>query len=288
MSLVREIRISQMHKKGDGLGWWPMEAAGSLGNRNDHAVMAVLVPLCLSIAQSRWSWALIALAGLAGFYDSIVAKSRQTMLGLGIGLASLVAFRTSVRWRVRGGIATAFLVAVALISVPSVRERFMDMARAPLSGRSMPMAYGVALYLEHPLLGVGPSLFGHYWAQGVRDGWTFQGTPLPAFGMPWVHCLPIEMACETGTAGLVVYGFVLWSFLARLRQACSANGPSRDLGKAVAASAIAMAAISLVDLTFIKDWVRICWWLVLGLGFAAPTLLDADKSKRGRDALDQT
>jgi hypothetical protein len=88
--------------------------------------------------------------------------------------------------------------------------------------------------------------------------------------MPWVHSLPIEIACELGSIGVIAYGAVLWAFTRRVRQAILRDGPARNLGIAVAASAAAMAAMALIDLTFVKDWVRICWWLVLGLGFAAP------------------
>jgi hypothetical protein len=53
------------------------------------------------------------------------------------------------------------------------------------------------------------------------------------------------------------------------------------MGIAVAAAASSMALIGLLDLTLIKDWVRICWWLLLGLGFAAPSLSAIPRASTG-------
>jgi hypothetical protein len=83
-----------------------------------------------------------------------------------------------------------------------------------------------------------------------------------------------------GALGLAGYATVIWVAVARLVRAHRRGGSTRELAVAVSAAALAMGVMSLVDLTFIKDWVRVCWWLVLGLGFAAPTLLGAqDKPK---------
>gem|GEM_PF-4728763 len=54
-----------------------------------------------------------------------------------------------------------------------------------------------------------------------------------------------------------------------------------DLGVAVGASACPMAVMGIIDRTFIKDWVSVCWWLLLGLGFAAPTLPGAQDYGKG-------
>jgi hypothetical protein len=268
-SLVREVRAPVIFWRGK---WSFSQQSGSLGNMNDQAVVGVLAPLALITLPTAWSWVLVAAASACAGYVALVGESRQLLIGLcaGAGVASFLRLGHRQRYWIAGGIMLA-VVAIALVH-PGTRARIMEVAVRPLGDRGVPMAYGLSLAAKHPFLGIGPTLYGHYHTLGIREGWTFAGEPLPQYAMPWVHSLPIEIACELGAIGVIAYGAVLWAFTRRVRQAILRNGPARNLSVAVAASATAMAAMALIDLTFIKDWVRICWWLVLGLGFAAPAV----------------
>jgi hypothetical protein len=269
-SLVRDVRASVLLWNGDA--WVERAASGSLGNRNDQAVIGVLVPLTAGVLPTMWSWSLGLLGAACAGYVALLGASRQLLIGLGTGTGVMALLRLPhrVRWWA-AGCAILMVIAAALVH-PSTRSRILEVADKPLGDRGLPMVYGLELAVTHPLLGIGPSLYGHYYVQGVREGWSFRGEPLPPSGMPWVHSLPIEIACEFGAVGIAAYAAVLWAFIRCLGRAVHAGGPARDLGIAVAGSAAAFAVMGLIDLTFIKDWVRICWWLVLGLGFAAPTL----------------
>ncbi len=269
-SLIREVRADAMRWNGDV--WVAPAPSGSFGNRNDQAVVGVLLPLSAGVLPSIWAWAFPAIALGAAGYVALIGASRQLLLGIGaaVGVTSLLRIPRRIRWWAAG--AAVLLVAGAIAARPGVRARVLELAEAPLGDRGLPIVYGGALLAGHPVFGVGPSMYGHHYVLGVREGWTFAGQQLEPSGMPWVHCLPVEIACEFGMVGLVAYGAVLWGFVRRVRRALIMGGPARDMGIAVAASAASMAVMGLIDLTFIKDWVRICWWLVLGLGFAAPTL----------------
>jgi hypothetical protein len=279
ISLIREIRVTRIRwvlpgpDVPDGVSpWKSVVPSGSLGNLNDQAVVAILAPLVAMVVTSAWTWCLYALALTPGFYLAAAGSSRQLLLGLSSGTAALTYLRVPHRLRSWLVAATVVSVTTLVLLSPGLRLRVTALTHSPLGDRGLPVAYGVALYAANPIFGVGPGLYGHHYVLGVREGWSFAGERLSPSGIPWVHCLPVEIACELGTVGVVAYGAVLWVFVRRLRQAIRIGGEARDLGIAVAASATSMAVIGLVDLTFIKDWVRICWWLVLGLGYAAPTL----------------
>ncbi len=267
--------------EGRAPGFWMTERYfGSQQNTNDFAVAAVLMPLVACVMPSSWTWCLWLFGAATSCYDAVIVRSRQLMLGLVAGtccLFGLHASRKLRRWAIAGSV--GFIAAVLLIH-PTSRDRIFRSTETLATGRSLPIAYGVALYSRFPVFGIGPSLYGHYYVLGVREGWQFRGERLDNQGMPWVHSLPVEVACELGTVGLVGYGAVLWGFARRLRKLHQSGGAARQLAIATTSAAVSMAIMSLVDLTFIKDWVRICWWLLLGLGFAAPTLPGAqDKPK---------
>ena len=86
--------------------------------------------------------------------------------------------------------------------------------------------------------------------------------------MPWVHCLPVEVLCETGIIGGLVAMAVVGGGLLSVRRMALRGAEGRALAAAIVASIAAAAIMGLVDLTFLKDWVRCCWWLVLGMAYA--------------------
>lgn len=263
-----------------GNHWNFTVARGSMTNANDHVVMAVLLPLCAVTVLSRWTWVLIAIGMVATLYDAITVASRQFVAGISVGMSTFCFFSLPRRFRWWTVLGIVGLIGSAALAHPATRSKLGALAASPFGGRSILVAYALDLFKNHPLFGVGPSLYGHYYTLGVRQGWTFNGETLGEYGIPWVHCLPAEIACEMGAVGLAGYVSVLWVAVARLARAHRRGGSSRELAVAVTAAALAMGIMSLVDLTFIKDWVRICWWLLLGVGFAAPTLPGAqDKPK---------
>jgi hypothetical protein len=267
-SLIREIRA--MHYKPDGsINFLTL---GSLGNQNDQAVTAILLPLCACLLPSWWAWCLLVLGAIPTGYLAIAGKSRQLALGAIVAVSTLVGLHSKPKVRFWAITVLVLAAAAVFAAAPGLRARFASVAENPLGNRALPIMYGIDLFANNPVFGVGPSLYGHYYVQGVREGWTFFGEPLEPVGTPWVHSLPVEIACEMGILGLIAFGVVIWKFGFALSRGVRAGGPARDMSIAVTASAFAMAATGMIDLSFIKDWVCMVWWLVLGLGFAAPLL----------------
>jgi hypothetical protein len=285
-SLLRDVRGSEMIWLGNH--WNFTVARGSMTNANDHVVMAVLLPLCAVTVPSRWTWGLIAIGTVASLYDAITVASRQFVAGISMGMSILSFFRLPRRFRWWTVLGIVVLIGSAALAHPATRSKLGTLAASPFGGRSILVAYALDLFENHPLFGVGPSLYGHYYALGVRDGWTFRGEPLSPVGMPWAHCLPAEIACEMGVVGLIGYATAMCVAIARVASALRRGGLSRELAVAVTAAALAMGIMSLVDVSFIKDWVRVCWWLLLGLGFSAPTLPGAQKPPKNATIADSS
>jgi hypothetical protein len=267
-SLIREIRAPEYKPDGS----IKFMTLGSLGNQNDQAVTAILLPLCMSVVSSWWAWCLLLIGAIPTGYLAITGKSRQLALGAVVALSSVTGLHAKPKLRLWAVASLVVLSGAIFAAAPGVRERFANIASNPLGDRGLPMVYGVDLFLHNPLFGVGPSLYGHYYVLGVREGWSFHGQPLLPIGTPWVHSLPIEIACELGIVGLSAFGFIMWKCAGALRRGLRRPGPARNMSVAVIGSALSMATVGLIDLSFIKDWVCIVWWLVLGLGFAAPMI----------------
>jgi hypothetical protein len=274
-SLIREVRGGELHRQFTGF----VPFAGSQGNPNDLAVVGVLLPLAVPSASSWASIGIIAIVSAATSATWIISASRQTFLAWALSVSGLLGARAS--WRTRSavvGVLAALSITVVL-AVPTLRSRFAGVFDNPLGDRGMPMVYALKLFTDAPLFGVGPSLFGHYWVAGVRDGWQWAGQSLPAVGMPWVHCVPFEILCEWGLAGAAAFVAVLFTGARRLRMSMNAGAPARDLAMAVGIALASAAVISLIDVTFIKNWVRVSFWLLLGLCFGMPRALSAEVSR---------
>ena len=238
---------------------------GSQGNKNDMAAASLLLPGALAAfegARLGVLWRCMLAASLVPVWA--LSVSRQAFGGWFLGVLSMTVRRRSVRGTV-GGVAAAAAVAVAIIaSVPSARSRVVETAQHGLGVRESLLVLGAQLAVQHPVTGIGPGLFGQYYLREARNGWTWRGQPLSMSGMPWVHCLPLEVACEYGAVGLLAFGGVAFVALRRAGRSAWSGDPR---GRAVLGMMVAILLVGLVDLTLIKDWVRCEVWVCLGLAF---------------------
>ena len=242
---------------------------GSQGNQNDLACVSILLPLTSAVMPG--------LAGVA-IYGAMLAltspvwvlsKSRQIMLGWLIGALPPLVPRIPRRWLVVAAVSVAAVVAAAIAVSPALRDRVALTASAGLGERGPVFGLGLTLFTAHWIDGAGPGLFGNYYVSAVKAKWQWMDQPLPRIGMPWVHSLPIEVLCETGTVGVLAMIASLAEAVRRLFRAWRSAANDRTILLAVITAAGCMATIGLVDLTFIKDWVRVCFWMLLGLCYAA-------------------
>jgi hypothetical protein len=244
---------------------------GSHGNQNDLAVASLLAPLAIAALPAmgrRWWVAACATLAAMGGLPAVLSASRQAVLAWFIGVGASITPRLGRRRSVVVVVVMLLVVASAVAFTPALQARARQTWREGVGIREPLTAYGVTLFVDHPVTGIGPGLFGQYYQRDARNGWSWRGTPLPKVGMPWVHSLPVEVLCELGVVGGLAFAAALVVAVRRAWQARLGSGLQGRVAVAVLALLSAGLVAGLVDLTFIKDWVRCVFWLAMGLGLS--------------------
>ena len=250
---------------GDG-GVYP----GSLGNRNDLAVVPLLTPLAYGVLCRYWrGWAYPAFA-LAVAPSWWLSRSRQVLLGWLIAVVGPLVRRKALLRRILLLMGFGLAVVPVILFVPELRARVVETLQRGIGERGPIAAFGVELFLKHPFTGISPGMFGEHYMPAASAGWSWHGEPLLAVGMPWAHNLPIEIACEFGLMGIGAFGAVLFAGIRRALQGLDRLGTWNAVARGALCSLFAGLVVGLVDLSFIKDWVRCWWWLALGLAYVRP------------------
>lgn len=255
-------------------------SAGSLGNANDTTAAALLVPLAAAAIRPA-SESLVARAAASAVAVVAIARSgsRQAVLAL-LAVVAQPSVRT-LSWK--RALFTLGLVAglafSAIAASPRLRTKLLDTFETGLGYRETLVAFGITHLHEAPLLGHGPGLFERSHVAGVRDGWKWRGQSLRPIGMPWVHCLPLEIAFELGAVGVAAFGAVAFATVKRL---ATPRGRAPTCAAAAAAAMLTgVALVGLIDLSLLKDWVRCLVWLALGLAFVPSQALAEDAESGG-------
>ena len=260
--------------------------SGSLGNPNDLASLMVLLPLALA-ALPRRNRVLSLVAAILIIASTNIAAvlitSRQVLIGWCVAsLAGLLNFGERSTWKPNPLVLMLMVVVVAvsclqfmgvpLLSTEGFSTEFVMTVESGMgTERSLQYRYAWWLFTESPWLGIGSGGFGEYWALGIANGWTWNGTPLPSVAMPWVHNLELEVLCETGLVGAAAFLICIGHALRGCTRGLRRGPEARTLALAVLGSGLVFLVIGLVDMSFIKDWVRVVFWLGLGLAAAAGT-----------------
>ena len=193
--------------------------------------LAVMIPLAAyryGRARTRIARALYAFAagaliiGLAGTF------SRGSWFAV---LAGSGVFLLSRDWRLAGRIWLVAVVCVVVLDLGSggaLRDTVLrTLGDWVLEQRLALMLAGVLMFLEHPIIGVGPGGFAENldrFAAQVSQLWDIQPTPHNAY---------IQMAAETGVIGLVAFvaflTVTLWALLKEVRRSGRETGQRHRL-----------------------------------------------------------
>ncbi len=239
--------------------------AGSLANPNEIAFVALLLPLAVispaGVRAKFTSIGCIVLACLA----ALLTGSRATLGGLFVSASTRSWFGTR-RFITWSPVALLLLGAAVWVGdFGSFRKRLSETLQPQQEVRWQTWRIAVDAFVDRPLLGNGPAVFFEV-NEASRTMPRVDGSATPAGGMPWVHNVPLELLAERGVIGALLF-VSLCAFIARDLRRGLACPSTRAWSSAVAASLAAFAAMSLVDLTLLKDWCSICVWL--SAGFAA-------------------
>jgi putative inorganic carbon (HCO3(-)) transporter len=256
-------------------------ATGTVNEPNDFAGYLVLVaPLALAAGLTsgrRW----LTIAGGIGtllFGMALIATlSRSGWLGMVAGVIAL-AFLLPQRRRhilmIGGGILAAVFIAgfagpVADRLGNQAGDSPIDtfMARVPI------WSAAVAMFIQHPIFGVGVDNFQNY-----IDSYN------PDLGVNIAHNLFLNIAAERGILGLVTFvGLVVLLFRGLVRNFRSASGLAyRVLVAGITASLIGFLVHSQFDVSYYDYKILLMFWFLVGLAAILPRIHSAAAADAGR------
>lgn len=270
-------------------------ASGPLGDPNFFAqILLVVVPVALLLAwkeRSRWLQGLAFAAAGVIAAGTVATYSRGGAVALGcVVLLALFAGRPG-RWRVAAG--ALALVAGVLLLPPDFTRR-LDTLRGFLPGRErvveldssvrnriLLMRTAWRMFEDHPVLGVGAGNYSaRYHEHAERVG--SEVNEYEGIGRPhYPHNLYLEVAAESGFAGVVAFGGALLLVFGHLRRSGSAYFRAGDELYGGLAVALQIALVGyLVAALFLHGHYPRYLWLLFGL--AAALARDAPGRPAGR------
>jgi hypothetical protein len=256
---------------------------GPLEQNNRYAqIMLVLVPLGIfRFMAEREQWRRVAAATMTALITVgvVLSYSRGAAVGLAVAFIAMAALRYV---RLRTFLLVAVLVVGVVAAVPEYRARLQTLTAVSdltsendgsrgvdtsIASRATENVAAFYAFAEHPILGVGPGLFGTVYgdyAERVQgDVRNVKETPREA------HNLYLGVAAENGVPGLICLGgvfVVTLRELARARRRCLERRP--DLAALAAGFIIAvvayMASAVFLHFAFIRYF-----WLLMALAAAA-------------------
>lgn len=244
--------------------------SASLPNPNDLGMLALFLPLSLFVLRRRPSWTLallLAIASLPAVFTLIASQSRNAWLGAAVALLLMTVLWPPVRRPVLLlSVVIAAMTALLLLRDPGwFRERLASFTALGGEGRWGIFRVAWAMFLESPLLGRGPGTFiDHYvpWLERVEMA---PGYAPELVHVPWAHNIELECLAERGVLGLATF---LWLVVAALRSAWPGVRAPRDWPPVATVALIGLVVFLVMgqaDLTFIKDWVMVVFWIYAGL-----------------------
>ncbi len=201
-----------------------LRLAGPIGEKNRYAqVMLVLLPLAMFAyltARSRRGRVLALVAGMAILAGMLLTFSR----GAGVAMMVLVAIAIGLRYiRLRDAVLVAAVLAVGVyVFAPRYVERIESLggvgslvsgdaedADGAIRGRATSNLASLSVFADHLILGVGPGQYVAIYSQEVGNdlGIRYRETTRRA------HNMILEVAADTGLAGVVTLGGVFASTL---------------------------------------------------------------------------
>lgn len=194
----------------------------SLAHKNDAAV----VPLILAFAP-LWLW-------MPGAWLILRSGSRNAVLGLFVVALCRLPGRARRTAPLVGVVAGLVMLAASPYFVTRGTAR---LGHWIVAGQ---------MWLAAPWLGQGPFTFTDFYLRGLPTALPFGIVPEVAV-IPWAHSLYLEVLAERGLLGFAVFaGVIAWT-LTRGR------GATRH-------AMLALLAMGLFDLTFLKAWVSLAFW----------------------------
>jgi putative inorganic carbon (hco3(-)) transporter len=268
--------------------------AGPIGEKNYYAqIMFVLVPMGVLLAAGqpnrRRRFGCLVLAGtvMAG---GALTTSRGGAIGLVLAFVVLVAIRyLPLRQFVGAAVGVALLLSAVpgyvdrLVSIESVTGVFSDEGGGEVdvatSGRLGENFAALRVFVQHPVIGVGPGMFAiHYREQAIEGGFFVHEDTRAA------HSLVLQLAAEYGVVGAIA---VLGAVGVTLRELARAR---RRLGRDDRELRAMLAAIFAAIVTYLTTGLFLSlkyeryFWFFLALGAAGAAVAGGTRAGRQQAA----
>ncbi len=253
--------------------------AGPIGDPNFYAqILVALVPLALNrlFAEKRPLWRLLALWALTvSALGVIFTFSRGGFLALMVVLLALAAYHKFSPYKI---LAVLVLMVVLLPFLPgdytarlSTLTDFLPGGgdvrnEVSFRGRTSEWIVAGLMFLDHPLLGVGIRNYPEYYLEySSRLGLD------PRRENREPHSFYLEIAAESGLAGILVFAAIFASLYRGIRTARRRfeQAGARQAADMTAAFAIALLGYLSAAL-FIHNAYPRYFWLLVGIGLALP------------------
>lgn len=218
------------------------------GTANYHALLVTPVIIALlgvgwAVRRWRpWLWGAAAVDGLA----LALTASYGGYLGFVAGIIAFAAWQLPRRWFARVLLALGVVVALGVAALFPT-EKFQRLnnvtTRSSVSVRLEIWRASWLMFREHPIVGVGPNAF----ERAYRE--TIPRIVFPP--LEWLvaqpHNLTLAVATQTGSLGVVTFGWLLWAFFRQTRA-------RRDVvGATLGAAMVALLVHGLVDTPYFKN-----------------------------------
>lgn len=258
--------------------------AGPVGEKNRYAqVMLMLVPLGLFMARAERRRSLKALALLAAalaLVAVVLTFSRGAFVGFGLVMVAMVALRY-VRFSQLALVGAAMVV--LLFAFPQlgtrlssleaiggffVEEQGLTSADTSVQSRLAENLTAIAVFADHPIIGVGPGQFSSYYREyAVEVGGVIRAEDRQA------HNLYLGMAADAGVLGLIALLAILGITLFDLRRARSRWITARpELADIATGLSLAVVTYMATGLFLHLSYARY-FWLVMAIAGAAALIM---------------
>lgn len=253
ISVTHDLQFNTASEVTPWIVWSPI-----LVSRNDLAILAITSPFAIILALRNprsGMGAIGAISAILGFATVVAYQSRGATLAWAVSAIALaVLLRRRAMLMILAATASFALMFDMYRGFPLVR-RFVELLMNPASELLRIKEWQVAwnMFLEKPLFGHGPHSFSHY------------------FYIPWPHNLYLETLAEMGLIGFLALGFALCYSLIVSFRATRAVTSDRYLAAASVSALLAFALASLIELSFIRQWVVVMFLLLLAVALKTGT-----------------
>lgn len=232
-------------------------------------LLAGLPRLLPGAPVARWTivpW-LVSLLGLLATY------TRGAWMGFGAGVLSLLPLTRKGRWLLLAGLV---LLAIGALAGPKhLRERFLTMGNPEdptVKERVYMWRSGLAIWREHPVLGVGPGEL-----KRVYERYALPEAVKKRTGH--VHNTPLQMLVERGALGLAAWLWIWAAFFARaivvLRRLPEEATSERTLVVGSLAAIVGFLVAGLSEFNFGDSEVAMVAWAMMALPWVVQGTVEA-------------